>query len=293
LREQLATLTGLLGVVCWACVPLFVALSAPCSPVLVVGVGSLVSFAGFFIYELRSGTSGRGAWPGKAHVLLAGVAGNGIYRGLFWAAVLMVSPVEAVVLLYIFPVLVGAGGQLVREHHLCVRHLGAIVVTVAGLWMFFHGSADIETGHILALLAAMVWASYVVLAQCNPVYGGNTVTISYLVTGVLCISVWAGFDGALPAGPCWLFMMLAGGCGCGGYLLWDIGNNDGNGLLLARAALLLPLLSVLALVAGGFDIAGPELVAAAALIFVGGIMVSPLLGKRRAIPSKSETALIE
>ena len=88
-------------------------------------------------------------------------------------------------------------------------------------------------------------------------------------------------------------MMMAGGCGCSGYLLWDIGKKDGDELVLSRAVLLLPILSVLALLAGGFDIPGPAVIGAAALIFVGGIMVSPLLKKRSATSSASEKAIAE
>jgi drug/metabolite transporter (DMT)-like permease len=198
----------------------------------------------------------------------------GADRVLFYSAVLMIGPVEAAGLNYIWiPAVIwygllragGKGGARYWIGGLCVA-TGAAAIAVGG----------IEAGHVLALGAGLVWAWYVIKGTLVSGRGGEASAIGYMAAGGLIVLL------AFVAGNRWEIqtsdVLWFGGLllvSNVGFVLWEFGVKHGDSRAGKIAVLFAPLMAVVwiwCLKAGAAD--AIDLFAIAA-ITLAGLILSP------------------
>jgi drug/metabolite transporter (DMT)-like permease len=195
-------------------------------------------------------------------------------RLLFYAAILMIEPVEAAGLNYIWIPGVFVYGLLLSGGKPGARHwFGGLYVAAA---MAAMAAGGIEAGHVLALGAGLVWAWYVVKGASIPGRGGKASAIGHMATGslVLLLALAAGNRWDVAAGDVfWLVGLLV--MSNAGFVLWEFGARHGDGRAGKIAVLFAPLMAVIwiwTLGAGALD--APQLFAMAAMS-AAGLIVSP------------------
>ena len=202
-------------------------------------------------------------------------------RVLYFAAILMIDPVEAAALNFIWIPAVMVYGLLLSGGRPGTRHWIAGLCVAAGIVAIAVGG--IEVGHVLALCACLVWTSYVVKGAEIPERSGKASAIGYMTAGSL-IVLLAFVDGSR-----WEIqitdLLWFGGLllmSSAGFMLWEFGAKHGNARVGKIAVLFAPLMALLwiwILRAGNVD--APGLLAVLA-VTAAGLIISPHLFKVRA-----------
>lgn len=151
-----------------------------------------------------------------------------------------------------------------------------------------HLAHDHVLGYCLAMVGAIIWATYCNLRRCGRHEGvGSMVTICTLAS-VICfaIALWAD-ERFVPTQQDMLVILALGiGPAGGSFFLWDYGLRVGNAPLLSILGYSAPVLSTLVMVISGMAELSWRVAVAVALITVGGVTVQ-LGGMRRCSNSRS------
>ena len=144
-------------------------------------------------------------------------------------------------------------------------------------------SRDTATGSVpvaglaLAFLCAIAWAAYSVLSRRLGDVPTESVVVYCLMTAALSVPAHLIWEDTLWPQGGWGWLSVIGlGLGPVGaaFFTWDIGMKKGDIQLLGVASYAAPLLSTLALIAGGRAEAKPVLLLAALLITAGAVLAA-------------------
>ncbi len=292
-----ATLIGFGAVLLWALLALLAVRTAPVPPLLLnaltFGIAALVGLA----WGLASGTLGelRGI-PWGVHAF--GVAGLFGYHLLYFSAMRLAPPAEAGLIAYLGPLFIVLLSGLLPGERLRRGHLVGGALAFAGAAMIVLGrggegapAANAPLGFALAFGCAVTWAVYSVVSRRLGQW--PTVGVTVYCTGTAALSLVAHLlleETLWPAGPGGWAAVVALGLGPVGlaFFLWDLGVKRGDIQLLGVASYAAPLLSTLALVAGGEAEATWGLGLAALLIAGGAALAArPVSETRKPAPAES------
>lgn len=241
-----------------------------------VGVGLLVNFA---LFPIEQQTRGEGlfSWVEKRplNVLVWALAGVGGTRILFWLALLIGNPAEAVVLYYLCSVM-GCVFANAAVDSLWRRGLGISLGIFAILLVISH-SGGVETAHWLALSGGLLWSLYLGSMWGETEYNGPSIWCAYLVSGLACLA--AGLATGQASELSVDHVRLIGGAATlsgAGYLLSELGMRRAENHLYARAVLFLPILALGALWVFMPDAIGLELWIAGVLVVAGNVLTWPV-----------------
>lgn len=295
-----ATLAGLGAIGLWALLaPLGVA-AGPVPPFLLTGltfaVGGLLGLA----WQLGTG---RGLGVLRRVPPVAWALGTGAffgYHALYFTALQALPPVEALLIINLWPLLIVLFTGLLPGERLLPLHLVGVTCGLAGaaILVFLKSepaaAADLPAPSLLGYLAAvgcaLIWSGYSVLnRRLVADVPSDAVTGFCLVTAALALLAHALLEPAgWPQGAAWLAVLLLGiGPVGAAFFLWDHGTKHGRLQVLGAAAYLAPLLGTLLLLLMGRGQPSLGLLAAAALI-VGGAV---LAGRAKATPAAEPAAL--
>lgn len=255
-----ATLTGFGAVLLWALLALLTVRTAPVPPLLLnaltfgiaAGVGLLWGAATGTLWELRR-------IPWGVHAF--GVAGLFGYHLLYFSALRLAPPAEAGLIAYLWPLFIVLLSGLLPGERLRRGHLagGALAFAGAALIVLGRGgeaapSVNAPLGLVLAFGCAVTWAVYSVVSRRLGQW--PTVGVTVYCAGTAALSLAAHLlleETAWPATAGGWAAVAALGLGPVGlaFFLWDLGVKRGDIQLLGVASYAAPLLSTLALVAGG------------------------------------------
>ena len=237
---------------------------------ITLGIGGCLSIAQYRQWQL--------SW----RVLLFGVAGIFGYHFLLIMAFRLAPPVEANLINYLWPLLIVLlspiilpGFRLSWTHWLGGAFGFIGVVVLVGDWRTLHFNGADFLGYILALAAALVWASYSLVSKRLESMSTATVGLFCLLSGAIALLMHWGFETSvtLSSGDWWRLLALGLGPMGMAFYCWDAGLKKGDPRIIGTLSYLTPLLSTLLLLVisqRGFE--WPVFIALA--LIVGGAFVS-------------------
>ncbi|WP_239690896.1 DMT family transporter [Chromobacterium sphagni] len=270
-----AMLYALAAIAMWASVATLSALTHALPPFFVAGVGLML---GSLLTIRRVGE-----WRVPVKVFANGVYGIfGFYFFLFNAYRL--APVmEATVLSYVWPLLMVLLSPLVLPGtRLGVNHILGSLVGFAGAALIVTGgklslSMAAMPGYLMALGAAVVWASYSLFTRRLPACSDNAVGGFCLMSGLLALGLHFAIEPAAhPTAIQWLMLLVLGLLPMGAaFLCWNRAMKLGDPRQTGALGNATPLLSTLMLVASGQAALNSSAALAVAMI-VGGAALGSL-----------------
>lgn len=286
-----ATLIGFTAILMWSLLALLTAASGAMPPFQLAAVtfaigGTLgaVSFIG------RPGAVKALCQPWPVWAL--GVGGLFGYHALYFMALRLAPPAEAGLINYLWPLLIVLfsallPGERLKPHHLAGAALGLIgtIVLISGRAELGFAPRDLP-GYAAAFVAAFVWAIYSVASRRFASVPSDAVVGFCLVTALLAALCHLLFETTVwPRDAAEWGAVIALGIGPVGlaFYVWDIGVKRGDIRVLGAASYAAPVLSTLALIAGGYAQPLWTLWLAAALIAFGGLVAAKDMFMRRRV----------
>lgn len=276
-----ATLIGFTAVLMWALLALLTIGSAPVPPFLLnflcFGLGGAI---GLVWIGLGSGFRVLGQVSWKVYAF--GTAGLFGYHALYFTAFRIAPFAETGLIAYLWPLfIVLLSGLLPGERLQKLHVLGALVAFVgAGVVVLGRGGSEGSVpalGLGLAFVCALAWAGYSVLSRRMGDVPTESVVVFCLLTAALSLPVHLALEETVwPQGALGWAAIIGLGLGPVGaaFFTWDIGMKRGDIQLLGVASYAAPLLSTIALIAGGKAEAHPVLLVAAVLITGGAALAT-------------------
>ncbi|MFO1070441.1 MAG: DMT family transporter [Geminicoccaceae bacterium] len=291
-----ATVVGLGAIGLWALLAPLGVLIGSVPPFLLTGlafaIGGLLGLA--VLASRRQPLRLAFAADGKAWAL--GTGAFFFYHALYFTALQQLPPVEALLIINLWPLLIVLFSALLPGERLLPRHLVGALAGLAGTTLIVLGRAGGDgagrtlLGYLCAVGCALIWSGYSVLNRRVAHAAASEAVIGYcLVTAVLALAVALLAEPfRLPQGTAWL-AMLAMGLGPVGaaFFLWDFGTRHGDLRVLGSSAYAAPLLGSLLLVLLGYASPSLQLLAAAILIIGGAALASGDLFRRPAPPART------
>jgi drug/metabolite transporter (DMT)-like permease len=281
LTRQKATAIGFTAILMWALLALMTIGSAPVPPFLLnalcFGIGGTIGLiwialgAGFGVLRQVS-------WK----VYAFGTIGLFGYHALYFTAFRIAPNAETGLIAYLWPLFIVLFSGLLPGEKLKALHvIGALIAFVgAGLIVMGRGAAAEDLpilGLSLAFLCALAWAAYSVLSRRLGAVPTESVVVYCLLTALLSVPAHLMLEETVwPVGGWGWASVIGLGLGPVGaaFFTWDIGMKKGDIQLLGVASYAAPLLSTLALIAGGQAQAKPVLLLAALLITGGAALAA-------------------
>lgn len=275
-----ATGLGFGAVLLWALLALFTVGTAPVPPfqlsAMTFALGGLVGVVWLGI----TGTAGT-LRRVPLRVYLFGTLGLFGYHALYFAALRSAPAAEAGLIAYLWPLLIVLFSGLLPDETLRAGHIIGGVLGFAGAAILIAGGgldfANVETGYLLALAAAVTWASYSVLSRRLGQVPTASVTVFCLATAVLALLAHLMWETTLwPRKSLGWLSVLGLGLGPVGlaFYVWDIGVKRGDIQLLGVAAYAAPVMSTIALVLAGAATPSAALALATVLIVAGAALAA-------------------
>lgn len=250
------TLSGITATLLWASAAAFIAAAHGVHPFLYYGTEMTIGFLIFVAYWIRSGHDPRAEWKKvPCWYIAAGVIGIG-FQGACWvAAIQHAPPLEALLFIYQWPILVvlftaAALKNPLKRHHfiaLIGGSLGILTVLIGrGLDL---GNFSLTSGHIYGLLAALTWSTFSAISARHPDIPHSALGLILIIGGIINLIIWgAGFGAPMAPMNGFIICLVASFVIMPGYILWDYGMKNGNQRTLGFASFLIPVLSSLLLV---------------------------------------------
>ena len=297
-----ATLAGLGAIGLWALLaPLGVA-AGPVPPFLLTGLAFAVGGTLGLALQLARGDVTAGLFRVPLLAWLLGVGAFFGYHALYFTALQTLPPVEALLIINLWPLLIVLLTGLLPGERLLPQHVVGVLCGLVGAAVLVLGrgeataagtSAPNALGYTAAAGCALIWSGYSVLnRRLVPDVPSDAVTGFCLVTAALALLAHALLEptGWPQGGGAWLAVLALGVGPVGAaFFLWDLGTKRGALQVLGAAAYLAPLLGALLLLLMGRGQPSLGLLAAAVLI-VGGAVVAGRAKPKGASPKTAPAA---
>ena len=285
-----ATLAGLGAILLWALLaPLGVA-GASVPPLLLTGLAFLVGGGVGLVVQTARGAPLAACLAMPWRAALLGIGSFFCYHVAYFSALRLLPPVEALLIINTWPLLIILFTAVLPGEGISWRHLAGGCLGLAGAALIVLGRSGgggerSFSGYILAVTAALIWSGYSVLNQRVAAHATPEAVTTYcLVTGLLaCLAHLAVEPSGLPEAGAWLAIVALGlGPVGAAFYLWDFGTRRGDLRALGASAYAAPLIGTVILVLLGLAPASLGLALAAFLIIGGAALASgDLLPKRR------------
>ncbi|MBL4927015.1 aromatic amino acid exporter YddG [Fuscibacter oryzae] len=281
MTRQRATTIGFTAILMWALLALLTIGSAPVPPFLLnalcFGIGGGLGLIWLALgpgFDVLRGIS----WKVYAFGSIALFG----YHALYFTAFRIAPAAETGLIAYLWPLFIVLLSGLLPGERLGPLHILGALIAFAGAALILLGRGDTGAsvpvaGLVLAFLCAITWAAYSVLSRRLGQVPTESVIVYCLATAALSLLVHLAFEETIwPASRWGWLSVIALGLGPVGaaFFTWDVGMKKGDIQLLGVASYAAPLLSTLALVAGGRAQATPILLLAAALITGGAALAA-------------------
>lgn len=287
-----ATLAGLGAIGLWALLaPLGVA-AGPVPPFLLTALSFAVAGLLGLAARRARGRPLSDLLRVPAPAWLLGVGAFFGYHALYFTALQALPPVEALLIINLWPLLIVLLTGLLPGERLLPGHLTGAAAGLAGAAVLVLGRSTVAPdlpapgplGYAAALGCALIWSGYSVLNRRLAADVPSDAVVGFcLATAALAFAAHLLLEApGWPAGARSWLAVLALGVGPVGaaFFLWDHGTKHGALQVLGAAAYLAPLLGAVLLLLMGRGSPSPGLLAAAVLI-VGGAAIAGRARPRR------------
>ncbi len=273
-----AVILALVSVLLWSSLAVLGTQVSHVPPFLLVGAA--LSVSGLIgLIKVKS-------WKVPLGTFFIGVGGIFGYHFLLFMAFRLAPAVEANLLNYLWPLsIVMLSPAFLKGYRLRIHHVAGALTGLAGAFLIVTGgrlSLDAANlpGYALAILAALVWASYSLLTKRVKPFPTAAVGGFCLASGLLSLALFAleSNGGAVVSALAprdWLFLAVLGlGPMGAAFFTWDAAMKRGDPRIIGSLSYLTPLLSTLNLIIfGGRSLSAVSGVATA-LIVAGAVLGS-------------------
>lgn len=285
MQQLRANLIGISALLLWASTALLVVLSKEFHVWFLLSYTCLIGYGFFNLVWIIRKEDFKSYFAYPLRIMLLAILGIGGYRIFFYLAFETGVAIEVNLVNYLWPILVVVFAGFLPDEKLRLQHILGALTGFAGLFFLLQSKGgnffEIEwgVGHFLALIAAIIWGIFSVISRHTKGYSSNVVPASFLVTGLLFLILYfmvfyEDADFSRIELQHWFFATLLGIIAAVGYYFWDIGMKHGNIQFLGVASYFTPVLSTLFLYVFGQGELTPNIVLAAALIFLGSVIAS-------------------
>ncbi len=286
-----AILCGLAAIALWSTLASLTALAGPIPPFQLAAVTFAIGAASGLAGLTMTGQPIRLAWSAPPGAAALGVIGLLGYHVLYFYALQTAPAIEANVVNYLWPLLIvifsallpsRVGGQRLKAPHVAGALMGftGALLALGGPAALTQPAAQLGypgTGHLAALGAAIVWASYSVASRLFAHVPSASIVGSCALTAIGATLVHLLVETPVwPSSPLQWVIILAMGIGPVGlaFTLWDEAVKHGDIRLIGVISYATPLLSNGLLTLLGLGTASPALIAAVLLVTVGALISS-------------------
>lgn len=197
-----------------------------------------------------------------------------VYTIFLYISFKTINPIEANILNYFWPILLGVLIAIDRGvKHTLIPLIGLFIGFIGTAILFYDGNAFLnvemlKAGHFLAFLAALTWAIYSWKAQKRQ-YPQIIFIPVLLVSSLICLVLeYALFNPVWPSNFEWVAAFILGFLRLS-YVFWDHGIRNGNALFLSSLSYLIPLFSFFFLCLAGAQNSSPYVLVSVVLITMG------------------------
>lgn len=272
------TLPGFFAIVLWSCAAVFVVLADRIPAFQLMAVTWLLSLILVVLYNGLNRRGWSGHWkqsPRDYLFVLAGIAGNTV---LYYFAFKLAPAFEANTLNYLWPIFLIALIDFTERKRPDWKQICGMALGFAGCVLLLTGDKNgafstFNTGHILAISGACVWAIYSAFAKNRNYPSGFMVPIYLISTLIFFTGHFAFEQWVAPTGKEWLAIAVIGVIDTA-YVFWDHAIRKGNRTLLTSASYFIPLLSTILLIVAGFGASSPMILTAGGMIIGGCVLVN-------------------
>jgi drug/metabolite transporter (DMT)-like permease len=273
-----ATLAGCGAIALWATLGLLSRAAAEIPPLQLTAMSFTVSaLLGLALLTLRGEL---GVLRQPPLVWLHGIFGLFGFHALYFAALAWAPPAEANLINYLWPLFIVLFSAALPGMALTRWHLAGVACGAAGCAILLGGGASLTAsaipGYLCALGSALTWAIYSILARRLAAVPTAAVAGFCAATALLATASHLALEPTVTPDATALATVLALGIGPVGaaFFLWDLGMKRGDPRLLGTLAYATPVASTLLLALGGHAALTPTLLAAAALVALGGLLAA-------------------
>lgn len=288
--RQRATIVGLGAIGLWALLAPLGVLTGEVPPFLLTSLAFAIGGSlGLAVQLWRGRPLAALRVPAPAWAL--GVGAFFGYHALYFATLRLLPPVDALLIINLWPLLIVLLSALLPGERLLARHVMGALAGLAGttLIVLGHGGgAEVggnPLGYLSAVACALIWSGYSVAnRRVAGEVSTEAVTGFCLATALLALLASLLFETtAWPTGWGWAALLLMGlGPVGAAFYFWDFGTKRGDLRVLGSSAYAAPLIGALLLVLLGFGEPSLRLLLAALLIIGGAALASGDLWRRPA-----------
>lgn len=269
-----ATLIGSSSIFLWAIWPALAVYAAPTPTFQILTMSMTIGFIALAALRIGRGDRIRDMFPKSRGLLIAGVVGILGTNAFNFIAVTRISPAQASVIAYLWPmlalVLAGALGLRVLER----RHYIAVIAGFVGAVFVIDPFGGVEMDLIgigSAFLAGLSFAAYTTYRMVDSRSASDAVGVYALVAAIVCGTIHLNIETTQSLTGTQLAAVVALGLAPMGLAnaVWDYGVARGDSRTLSILAYGTPLVATLVLVSLGLADITPMLVGGALLIVLG------------------------
>ena len=199
-----------------------------------------------------------GEWKVPPRTLALGVYGLFGYHFCLFMALRLAPPLHANLINYLWPLLIVVLSPLFfRDYRLRLRHVAGALLGFAGAGLIVtRGRLELDAtavpGYLLALAAAVIWATYSLLTKKVRRFPNAAIGLFCMVSGLLSLVLHVIFEKPYPILERWPEVLLLGlGPMGAAFFAWDHALKNGDPRRIGLLAYLTPMLSTLILAATG------------------------------------------
>ncbi len=276
------TFIGCIAIVLWSFSALFLSFSLDMPPFLLLAIHTFsASFLCFFIRTLKKGfpnTIFRTPFP--VQDLLFPFTCIFFYEIFYILAFKYAPPAEANLLNYLWPILLVLLSGLIAGQKINLYSAVGALVAFAGVVALNTGASgslnSFQLGHLFAVLAAIIWATYSALNRARATNSFvNPVPTVLFFSSIVAILLHFIFEDAWSFNFTSLFFATFLGISSGmGVFLWDIATKTGDVQMLGVISYLTPLLSTFILTFFGSPILTDNIIISSIFIVCGVLIAS-------------------
>lgn len=269
-----ATLIGSSSVFLWALWPSLAVFAAPTPTFQTLSIGMAIGFLCLAVFRALRGEKLAEMAPRSLGLLTAGVIGILGTSAFNFIAITRISPAQASVIAYLWPMMAIALAGAFGLKRLRLRHGIAVLLGFAGAVLVIDpfGQTSLDPlGIGAAALAGLSWAGYTTYRMVDDQGPSDAVGLYSLIAAVVCLLIHTQIEETYAMTGEQIVAVVALGIAPMGLAnaVWDFGVARGDARTLSILAYGTPLVATLLLAALGLANLTPLLLAGAVLIIAG------------------------
>ena len=247
------TLSGIIAIFLWSFTSALIVFTGEVPGFLLSSVTFFLGFVTLTLYQLVSKKDIISFWRQPVGNYFFVGSGVVVYTVLLYMSFKIIPALEANSLNYLWPILLVALSSFLYKKKVSLNILFGILMGALGTFLLFFSDSkdsffsDFQLGHLTAIIAALIWTIYSVLAA-KKEYPQGVMAPVFFFSAIICFFLHKIFEQPIwPEGWEWM-AVIALGIGRISYPFWDYGMKKGDAVLLASCAYLIPLFSTIFLI---------------------------------------------